>query len=303
MRVTLTDILPHARSHGYAVGAFNMNNLEIAQGIIEAAAESESPVVLQTSEGAIAYAGFHYLAAIAWVASQSADVPVVYHLDHGKDATLVKRAIASGYYTSVMYDGSSLSLKDNIRTTREIVKLAHRRGISVEAELGPIPGKEDTVDVANKDAFYTDPEQAAEFVEKTGCDALAISIGTAHGAYKHQGIAGKIDHKRLAAIAAVVSTPLVLHGASHVDARLAKKLGLSDAAGISTADTKRAITLGMSKINIDTDLRMAFTDALRGTLAKNPRELDPRHLLAPAREAIKKTVKESMKRFGCAGKA
>lgn len=301
MRVTLNHILPAARKGGYAIGAFNINNLEMCQGIVSAAIESHSPVIIQTSEGALQYAGMEYLAAIAWVAMESTDTPVVFHLDHGKNQDLVKLAIKTGFYSSVMYDGSSLPLKENIRTTREIVKLAHKKGMSVEAELGPIPGKEDLVDVKNGDAFFTDPGQAAQFVEETGCDALALSIGTAHGAFKQSATTGKLDLKRLAAIADAVTIPLVLHGASHVNTKLAKKLGLSKAGGISSADIKKAIALGISKINIDTDLRMAFTASLRSTINKNVREIDPRRLLGPSREAVKKAVKEKMKMFGCAG--
>lgn len=298
MQATLNDILPHARKNGYAVGAFNMNNLEMCQAIIAAANETKSPVVLQTSEGALQYAGTNYLAAIAWVAMVSAKVPVVFHLDHGKNIELVKAAIISGYYTSVMYDGSSLPLKENIRRTREVVKMAHKRGITVEAELGPIPGKEDLVHVKKRDAYFTDSSEAEDFVRKTGCDALAVSIGTAHGAFKHSKTTGKLDLKRLGEIADAVSVPLVLHGASHVDPKLTRKLGIKGAAGISTNDIRKAIALGVSKINIDTDLRMTFTAALRDVLKKFPKEIDPRKLLGPAREQVTKTVKEKLKLFG-----
>lgn len=302
MRATLTDILPHAQLHKYAVGAFNFSSMETAQAIVAAAERAKSPVVLQTSGGAIEYAGMVYLGVISWVASQSVKVPVVVHLDHGHDVRLVRAAIASGYYTSVMIDASHLAFKDNIKTVKKIVDEAHAAGISVEAELGPIPGREDKISVKNRDAFYTDPAQAAEFVDKTGCDALAVSVGTAHGAFKHTGIAGMLDVKRLAAIASAVNVPLVLHGASSVDPKLAKKMGLSKAEGMSDADIKKAIKTGITKINIDTDLRLAYTSALRTALAKNAREFDPRVYTGAARDAVQAVVEKKLRMFGSAGK-
>jgi len=329
MLVNLNKILPKARKNGYAVGAFNINNLEICQAIIDAAEELNSPVVLQTSEGALKYAGMDYLAAIAHVAARGASVPVVFHLDHGKDETLVKTVIKSGLYTSVMYDGSSLPFKENLKRTKKIVKLAHARKMSVEAELGAIAGVEDLVSVKQKDAFFTDPKQAELFVKKTKCDALAISIGTAHGAFKKtprqvhpersrrtQGLKGdiKLDIKRLEQIAERVSVPLVLHGASGVDEKWLKKLHkkcfilgdcqrLSGAKGVPLAEKKKAIKHGVAKINIDTDLRIAFTAAVRETLLNDDEIFDPRKILGPARELMTHVVKEKMRAFGCAGKA
>lgn len=303
MRATLNDILPHAQLHGYAVGAFNFSSMETAQAIVAAAEHVKSPVIIQTTESAVDYAGMVYLGVISWVASQSVKVPVVVHLDHGHDVRLVRAAIESGYYTSVMIDASHLPLRDNIKTVKKIVDEAHAVGVSVEAELGPIPGREDKVNIKNRDAFFTDPAQAAEFVEKTGCDALAVSIGTAHGAFKHSGIAGKLDIKRLQEIASLVSVPLVLHGASHVDAALAKKVGLSkEAQGIGDADIKKAIKTGITKINIDTDLRLAFTTAMRAALTKNPHEFDFRVYTGAARDAVQKAVEKKLRMFGSAGK-
>lgn len=315
MLTNLNTILPKAQKGGYAVGAFNINNLEIAQGIIDAAEELGSPVILQTSEGALEYAGMDYLSAIAHVAAQGANVPVVIHLDHGKNEALVKTAIKSGLYTSVMYDGSSNPFKENIKKTKQMVKLAHGRKISVEAELGAIAGVEDLVNVKQKDAFFTDPKQAEIFVKETKCDALAISIGTAHGAFKKKA-AGDItlDLKRLKEISQRVSVPLVLHGASGIAEkwlnRLHKKcsiLGdcsrLAGAKGVPISEEKRAIKLGVAKINIDSDLRIAFTASVRETIINDKQVFDPRKILGPARELVSDVVKEKIKAFGSAGKA
>lgn len=306
MLVNLNAILPKARKGGYAVGAFNINNLEICQAIIDAAEALKSPVILQTSEGALEYAGMEYLAAIARIAAKNTRVPVVFHLDHGKNEKLVREAIRSGFYTSVMFDGSLLPFKQNVVRTRAIVKLAHARKMSVEAELGPIAGTEDLVSVREREAFFTDPAQAEQFVKETGCDALAISIGTAHGAYK--GTA-KLDLKRLAEIGKRVRIPLVLHGASAIEKkwidRLHKqcaKLGdcdrLAGANGISLEEEKKAIKLGIAKINIDSDLRIAFTTGVREALLTNTHEFDPRKILGPARVLMTEVVKEKIRAFG-----
>lgn len=322
MLTALNSILPKARRGGYAVPAFNINNLEICQAVIDAAEALKSPVILQTSEGAIGYAGMEYLAAIARVAAKNASVPVVFHLDHGKNEKLVREAIHSGFYTSVMFDGSLLPFKQNVAHTRAIVKLAHARKMSVEAELGPIAGTEDLVSVREREAFFTDPAQAEIFVKETGCDALAVSIGTAHGAYKSspplQGGAGggsksKLDLKRLAEIGKRVHIPLVLHGASSIGKkwinRLHKqcaKLGDCDrlvgAEGISLVEEKKAIKLGVAKINIDSDLRIAFTAGVRETILTNHSVFDPRKILGPARAAMTELVKEKIRAFGSVGK-
>ncbi len=313
MAATYASLLQKARKGGYAIGGFNINNMEIAQAVVEAAQELKSPVILQTSEGALDYAGVNYLAAIAWTANHISDVPVLLHLDHGKDVEVVKWVIKSGLYNSVMFDGSHLPFKENVKVTRQIVKMAHKRGMHVEAELGPIPGTEDKVSVSNADAFFTDPDQAAEFVKATECDSLAVSVGTAHGANKAKGIAGKIDMVRLGAIADMVSVPLVLHGASTVEAGAVKKFnagskalggkGLKDAHGISWAQKKKAITLGVSKVNIDTDLRLAFAAELHKTVKQKPNEFDPRKMLGPTRAAMKKVVAKAITQMGSKGKA
>ncbi len=313
MLKNLNHILPKARKRGYAVGAFNINNLETALAIIEAANEEKSPVILQTSEGAINYAGMDYLGAIAKVAAEKSKVPVVFHLDHGKNIDLVKVAIKSGLYGSVMIDASHLSFKKNVKAVRGIVKLAHRKGISVEAELGAIPGKEDLVSVKNKDAFFTDPEKVVKFMKLTGCDALAISVGTAHGAFKQTGIAGSLDLVRLKEISQVVKIPLVLHGASRVCKKLLNRLHtqcgllkdcdwMKNAHGISTPQKKRAIKLGVAKINIDTDLRLAFAAGLRETIFSDKKSIDPRVLLEKSREMMKAEVKTHIKIHGSGGK-
>lgn len=310
MLTTLNSILPKARRGGYAVPAFNINNLEICQAVIDAAEALKSPVILQTSEGAIEYAGMEYLAAIVHVAAKNAGVPVVFHLDHGKNEKLVRAAIRSGFYTSVMFDGSLLPFKQNVTRTRAIVKLAHARKMSVEAELGPIAGTEDLVSVREREAFFTDPAQAEQFVKETGCDALAISIGTAHGAYKGPA---KLDLKRLAEIGKRVRIPLVLHGASSIGKkwidRLHKqcaKLGdcdrLAGAEGISLAEEKKAIKLGVAKINIDSDLRIAFTTGVRETILNDHNVFDPRKILDPARAAMTELAKEKIRAFGSAGR-
>lgn len=334
MLVNLNHILHKARKGGYAVPAFNINNLEICQAVIDAAEALKSPVILQTSEGALEYAGMEYLAAIARVAAKSAAVPVVFHLDHGKNEKLVREAIRSGFYTSVMFDGSLLPFKQNVTHTRAIVKLAHARKMTVEAELGPIAGAEDLVDVKKREAFFTDPTQAEQFVKETGCDELAISIGTAHGAYKLSppfkgsltgrasagpgGVGGgsaiKLDLKRLAEIGERVHIPLVLHGASGISKKWLNrlhaqcaKLGdcdrLAGAQGIPLAEEKNAIKLGIAKINIDSDLRIAFTTGVREVLLTNTHEFDPRKILGPARALMTELAKEKIRAFGCVGKA
>ncbi|MBI4098586.1 MAG: class II fructose-bisphosphate aldolase [Candidatus Magasanikbacteria bacterium] len=314
MLVNLNVILQKARKGGYAVPAFNINNLEICQAVIDAAEALKSPVVLQTSEGALEYAGMEYLAAIAHVAAKNTPVPVVFHLDHGKNEKLVREAIHSGFYTSVMFDGSLLPFKQNVARTRAIVKLAHARKMTVEAELGPIAGVEDLVSVKEREAFFTDPAQAEQFVKETGCDALAISIGTAHGAYKSRAEGPiKLDLKRLKEISARVKIPLVLHGASGISKKWldrlhaqCAKLGdcdrLAGAHGIPLAEEKKAIKLGIAKINIDSDLRIAFTAGVRETLLSNTHEFDPRKILGPARARMTELVKEKIYAFGSHGR-
>ena len=305
MLTTLKLVLQEAENGRYAVGAFNINNMEIAQAVIRAAVKMKSPVIIQTSEGAIKYAGMDYLCAIVQVAAK-APVPVVFHLDHGKDLEIIKNCIELGY-TSVMVDASTLPFKENIAKTKKVVSWAHPKGVSVEAEIGAIEGVEDLVSVSAKEAFFTDPEQAKEFVRETGCDALAISIGTAHGAHKFKGRA-RLDFRRLKEINKAVSVPLVLHGASRVDKACIRKANrngarLKKTIGVSDALLKKAIKRGIRKVNTDTDLRMAFNAALREVVAKNKKVFDPRKLLGPARDEMQKTVEHRIIVCGSKGKA
>lgn len=311
MLATLKPVLAKADRGNYAVGAFNTNNLEITLAVIEAAVEMKSPVIIQTSEGAIEYAGMDYLKAMILTAAKS-KVPVVFHLDHGKDLKVVKRAIDSGY-TSVMYDGSALPEKENLANTKKVVAWARKKGVSVEAELGAIAGIEDFVSVEEKDAHLTNPEAALAFAKATKCDALAIAIGTAHGAFKFKGET-ILDFERLKKIKALVKMPLVLHGASGIDAALVERtrtqcsiLGdcarLENAHGVSDEAIRKAVKLGINKINVDSDLRIAFTAAVRETLINDKKAFDPRKILGPAKRLMKEIVKHKMELFGSAGKA
>lgn len=283
MLVTGKEILQDAHKNGYAVGAFNINNMEIIQAVIAAAEEEKAPVILQTSEGAIKYAGMDYLSAMVKVAANKAKVPVALHLDHGTDFDNLVRCIANGW-TSVMFDGSHFPLEENIKWTKEVVKIARAAGVSIEAELGRLGGVEDNISVAEKDAFFTDPDEAKTFVEQTGIDYLAIAIGTAHGKYKGEP---KLDFDRLKTIKGMLNMPIVLHGAS----------------GVPEDSIKKAIALGVNKINIDTDVRQAFTDGIHSAFAKNPDVFDPRKICGPAKDAMKAVVIGKMRMFNCSGKA
>ncbi len=306
MLVTLSTILQKAKRGHYAVGAFNVNNLEMIQAVISAAELEKSPVVISTSEGAIDYAGMDELGTLVHLAAERSKRPIVFHLDHGKDVKLVERAIKSGWYTSVMFDGSSLPFKENIKATKRLAEMAHKNNVSLEAELGAIAGIEDFVSVEARDAHFTNPEQAREFVQKTGCDALAIAIGTSHGAYKFKE-SSALDFKRLALIRDLVDVPLVLHGASGIPANV-KKICLDhgckieDAKGVSDAHIRKAVSLGINKINIDSDLRIAFDGGIRRFLAENPEVIDPRKILGPAKELITQVVRQKMRLFGSSGK-
>lgn len=297
-------ILEKARKNNYAVGHFNINNMEIMQGIVQAANNLNAPVIVATSEGAIEYAGINFLYDLAKTASELSKVPVALHLDHGKNLKIIKQAIQLGY-SSVMIDASHEQFEKNIRLTKRIVQLAHRKNISVEAELGTIGGVEDSVKAKN--IIYTDPEKAREFVERTGCDFLAVAIGTSHGAYKFKGKAD-LNIGLLKEIKNRVKVPLVLHGASGVPkniVRQAEKYGakLTGVKGIPDAQIQAAIKNGINKINTDTDLRIAFDAAVRKALHDQPKDFDPRHMLGPARELIMKVAEHRMKVFGSKGKA
>ena len=292
-------ILQKAQRSKYAVGHFNVNNLEILQGIVAAAEKLNAPVILSTSEGAIKYAGIEYLLCLAQTAARLAKVPVAFHLDHGRDLKIIKKAIAIGY-SSVMFDGSHLPFEENVKITKKVVQWAHKKEVSVEAELGTIGGAEDLV--STRKIFYTDPQQAEEFVKRTKCDFLAIALGTSHGAYKFASKAHlRID--LLKEIRKRVKIPLVLHGASGVSSSLiqeAQKYGaqLSGFSGVPDAQIREAIKNGICKINTDTDLRLAFYAAVRKVIMTQPKDFDPRHLLAPAREAIQKVAEGRIKLFG-----
>jgi fructose-bisphosphate aldolase class II len=283
MLVSGKELFQAAKAGGYAVGAFNLNNMEILQAIIEAAEEENSPVFIQASQGGIKYAGIEYIAGMAKVAADKVKVPIALNLDHGTSFTQVVQCVRHGF-SAVMIDGSKHPFEENIAVTQKVVEVAHPNGVSVEAELGKIGGVEDDIVVASAEATFTDPKEAAEFVERTNVDALAVAIGTAHGVYKGEP---KLDFKRLEAIAASTDVPLVLHGAS----------------GIGDEQIRRAIPYGVTKINIDTDLRVAFSQAIKDLLAKKPNEIDPRKILGPARDAMKEVARAKMRLFGSAGRA
>jgi fructose-bisphosphate aldolase class II len=280
---SLKEVLETARRGGYAVGQFNMNNLEFTQAIVEAAEEERSPVILGTSEGAIKYMGIEYTVAMARAAADKASVPVVLHLDHGGSYEMVLRCLRHGW-SSIMYDGSHHPLEENIRNTRQVVDACHALGVAVEGELGRIGGTEDDLSVDEREATLARPEEALRLVQETGIDALAPAIGSAHGRYKGKP---ELDFERLAKIRDLCNIPLVLHGGS----------------GIPDEDIRRAISLGVAKINVNTENQEAFTRVIRQKLAEDANVYDPRKYLAPAREAIKEVVKEKMRLFGSSGKA
>ncbi len=305
MILTNKEILASAVAGKYAVGAFNIHNLESLQAVVTAAQEENSPVIVAVTPSAIEYAGLSYLAKIVKTSAQLAPMPMSLHLDHGKDIETITKCVDAGF-TSVMIDSSHLDFEENIALTGKVVELAHVNSVSVEAELGRLAGVEE-VSFEAKEAILTDPEAAKEFVERTNVDALAVAIGTSHGAYKFKG-EPKLDFKRLTEIRGEVDVPLVLHGASGVPAWIiekATKYGaqLAGAKGMPDESIKQAIRLGIAKINIDTDLRLAFTAKVREVLATTPTQFDPRKILGPAREAMKEVVRSKMRLFGSSGKA
>ncbi len=304
MLTSSASLLKRARREKFAVPAFNINDLEILKAVMAAAEKLRSPIIIQTSEGAIEYAGMDYLVAMARVAAK-APIPVVLHLDHGKNMSVIKQAIKSGY-TSVMFDGSALPYKDNVRKTQEVVRLAHAKKISVEAEIGALAGIEDLVTVKERDAKLTSPAEAKRFAKETGCDSLAIAIGTSHGAYKFTG-ATHLDLARLKDIAKLVQIPLVLHGASGVREdmkEIAEKYGakLGEARGVLDEDIHKAISLGIAKVNIDTDLRLAFTAGIREATYELSTVIDPRQLLEPAFLFMREVAMQKMRLFKSVGK-
>lgn len=300
------DVLDKARREGYAVPSFNTNNLEITQAILETAEAVRAPVFIQVSDGARKYAGLENLSNLARDMASRVSVPVVLHLDHGADYKMVLQALRAGF-TSVMIDASHHPFEENVHETKKCVEAAHAVGVSVEAELGRLQGIEDNIVVDAKDAFLTDPDEAARFVEATGIDYLAIAIGTSHGAYKGKG-RPYIDHARLEQIAAKVSLPLVLHGSSGVPQWLKDKMAatgadLGDPTGIHDEDVRKAIPNGIAKINIDTDLRLALTAGIREVVVGNPKEFDPRKILGKGREYLKQVIKEKFELMGTVGRA
>ena len=297
--VSLRQLLDHAAENGYGIPAFNVNNLEQVQAIMAAASSVGAPVIMQASAGARKYANHIYLMKLVEAAIEDTGLPICLHLDHGEDFEICKSCIDGGF-TSVMIDGSKHPFEENIELTKRVVEYAHNKGVVVEAELGRLAGVEDAVKVNTKDATYTDPDQAVEFVERTGVDSLAIAIGTSHGAYKFKGNP-ELDFARLEKITKLLpGFPLVLHGASTVIPSFVEECNkyggkLDGAQGVPEDMLLKAGTFGVCKINIDTDLRLAMTASIRKHLATNPADFDPRQYLKPAREAIKQMVAHKMR--------
>ena len=305
MLLTNRDLLVPARKKGYAVGAFNINNLEALLAVTEAATEEKSPAIIAVTPGAIKYGGLPYLSNMVKTAAEICPMPLSLHLDHGEEFETVSKCIKAGF-TSVMIDGSHLKFEENIALTKRVVDIAHPKGITVEAELGRLAGVEEkTVD--EKEAVLTDPNSAKEFVDRTDVDALAVAVGTSHGAYKFKA-EPRLDFERLRKISMKIDLPLVLHGASSVPSWIIEKASkygaeLKGAKGIPEQHIKKAISLGIAKINIDTDLRLAFTATIREVLANSPREYDPRKILGPAKDAMKEVVRSKMRLFGSSEKS
>ena len=307
--VTTKEMFEKAMKEGYAIGAFNVNNMEIVQGIVDAAAEQNSPVILQASSSAIKYAKINYLMKMVEAAvEEHPNIPIAIHLDHGPDFETCKMCVDNGF-TSVMFDGSKYDFEENVRLTKEVVDYAHAHGVVVEAELGKLAGIEDDVNVSEADAMYTDPDQAEEFVRRTGVDSLAIAIGTSHGAYKFKGEA-KLRFDILKQIKErIPNTPIVLHGASTVIPELVNMCNeyggnIPGAKGVPDEILHEASISGVSKINVDTDLRLAMTAGIRKVFTEDPSAFDPRKYLTPARDLVKQTVAHKMKDvFGSANKA
>lgn len=306
--VTTKDMFEKSMKEHFAIGAFNVNNMEIVQAIVKAAADENSPIILQASSSAIKYAGIEYLKKMIESALDEYDIPLALHLDHGPDFETCKMCIDSGF-SSVMIDGSKYDFEENIALTRKVVEYAHSKGVVVEAELGKLAGIEDDVNVSASDAMYTDPDQAKEFVDRTSCDSLAIAIGTSHGAYKFKGEA-KLRFDILANVKQKLpNTPIVLHGASTVIPELVEmcnKYGgdIPGAKGVPDEILHEASISGVSKINVDTDLRLAMTAAIRKTFAEDPAVFDPRKYLGNARTLIEEVVKHKIRDvFGSSNKA
>ena len=318
--VTTKEMFKKAYEGGYAVGAFNVNNMEIIQGITEAAAEERAPLILQVSAGARKYAKHIYLTKLVEAAIADTDLPIALHLDHGADFDICKACVDGGF-SSVMIDGSKYSFEENIALTRKVVEYAHAHGVVVEGELGTLAGIEDEVKVAAHEASYTRPEEVEEFVSKTGCDSLAIAIGTSHGAYKFKPEQCTRNEKGILVppplrfdVLEEVSKrlpgfPIVLHGSSSVPQEYVKMVNefggqMPNAIGVPEEQLRQAAKLSVCKINIDSDLRLAMTGTIRKFMAEHPDKFDPREYLKPARANIKELVRHKLVDvLGCAGKA
>ena len=309
--VTSKEMFAKAYDGGYAIGAFNVNNMEIVQGITEACQEEHAPVILQVSKGARAYANHTYLVKLVEAAVENCpDIPIVLHLDHGPDFETCKSCIDGGF-TSVMIDASSKPFAENIEITRKVVEYAHDHGVVVEAELGTLAGIEDDVKVADHAASYTRPEEVEEFVSKTGCDSLAIAIGTSHGAYKFKpGTKPQLRFDVLEEVSKrLPGFPIVLHGSSSVPQEFVEKINkyggnMPGAIGVPEDQLRKAASMSVCKINIDSDLRLAMTATIREHFALHPADFDPRQYLKPARQAIKEMVAHKIVDvLGCDGKA
>lgn len=306
--VTSKEMFKKSIKEGFAIGAFNINNMEFVQAIMDAATNQKSPVILQTSSSAIKYARIPYLKNMVEAGLEEHDIPVVLHLDHGPDFETCKLCVDNGY-TSVMFDGSKYDFETNVKLTKQVVDYAHDHGVVVEAELGKLAGIEDDVNVAANDAMYTDPEQALEFVQRTGCDSLAIAIGTSHGAYKFKGEA-RLRFDILEKVKSLMpDVPIVLHGASTVIpeyVEMCNKYGanMPGAKGVPDEMLHEASQRGVSKINVDTDLRLAMTAGIRKTFIESPEVFDPRKYMGLGRQFIQETVEHKMRDvFGSSNKA
>ncbi len=297
--ITSEEMFRKALKADYAIGAFNVNNMEIIQGIVEAAGEENAPLILQVSAGARKYAKGPYLRHLVEAAIEDTGVDVCLHLDHGEDFEICKQCVDDGF-TSVMIDGSKHPFEENIALTKEVVEYAHAHGVVVEAELGKLAGVEDNINVDARSATFTDPDEAAEFVERTGVDSLAIAIGTSHGAYKFKGDP-YLDFERLKAIHKLIpDTPLVLHGASTVLKEFVDRCNeyggkIPGAQGVPEEMIREAVKHGVCKVNIDTDLRLAMTAEIRRVFIEQPDVFDPRKYLGPGREAIKRMVQHKIR--------
>lgn len=281
--VSSTAMLQHARQNKYAVTAFNVHTLEMLQAVVEAAEETNSPLIIQSTVGTVKHLGPDYIAAAATVAANRTGLPIALHLDHCTDFPLIVQCIRAGY-TSVMIDASMHPYDENVKRTKQVMEVASAAGVNVEAELGKVGGVEDDIVVDEADALLADPEECRLFIEQTGVNTLAPAIGTAHGIYKGEP---NIDFNRIERIASLVAAPLVLHGGS----------------GIPAEQVKRAVSLGMAKMNVATELRIAFSNAIKDVFAQNPDENDPRKYMVPAKKAVKELAIEKMTLCGCIGKA